>query len=93
MPCPYQAYYFDSMGVEPNKCIRDALLNKFPKVVYNSKQVQPLLSRFCGLFVILFIHMMTIGLDFNKFIVLLDQQSNPDSFVSAFVKELIKEIF
>jgi hypothetical protein len=75
MPTPYIAYYFDSLGDMPNKCIIDRLLKHFTNIKYNKMQLQPLTSSTCGLYVIYFIYFMACGVSFDHFISMFDNKS------------------
>ena len=87
-------YYFDSLGRDPNTCIR-RFLEKFKKIFLNKPRFQSVFSENCGYYCIYFIYCMSNSnanyeLTFNKLSKNLLNYDNSDSFVYHFVKRMVK---
>jgi hypothetical protein len=93
MPTPYKAYYFDSLGSLPNPCIRHCLLIKFKKVLYNTLRIQALTSDKCGLYVIIYVYFLSIGMNFNQFLKMINLEPYSDIFVSHLIQKIIEKFY
>jgi len=86
-------YYFDSLGCEPNSCIRN-FLKRFKFVTRNQKIIQSFDSNACGLYCIYFVYCMSIYKNkylsrYEKLLENLSKVNNPDNYVYNFVNKFL----
>ena len=102
---PSKIYYFDSLGslnclyppfLEPSPyCITGPnypiyqFLNRFQSRTLNKMIYQSVFAKNCADYCIYFIHSMCIGIPFDKIVTILDNQNDPNTFVSHFVYNMI----
>ena len=89
VPNKEQAIYFDSYGRDPIDHIYEYLL-KFKHVISNKTKFQSIFSNVCPHYCIFFIYCMTLGIPFDKFLLILKRKDNPDLFVKFFVRSVLK---
>jgi hypothetical protein len=92
---PTTIFYFDSLGLVPNKCIEN-FLNKFEHIKMNRKSFQSITSDDCANYCIYYIYKMSLDYNstddekFKGILRILSSQNNPDLFVKKFVSKLLK---
>lgn len=67
-PNKQHAEYFDSFGETPLAELQTYMLRHAKRFVFNDKQIQSVMSAYCGHYVILFCAYRSIGYDLNKFV-------------------------
>ena len=85
------AYFFDSYGDKPNEFVEKYLKANFDQVVRNRRPFQSIISNVCGHYTIFVIHLLSLGLSYEKILKLLASFTDPDSIVFNYVNE-IKDI-
>lgn len=67
-PYNQHAEYFDSFGEPPLAEFQTYMLMHAKRVAFNERQIQSVMSAFCGHYVVLFCVHRSIGYDVNKFV-------------------------
>jgi hypothetical protein len=91
---PRSLFYFDSLGKEPNRCIKK-YLKRFSRVKRNAGELQSKDSNICGQYCIYFLHKMCIKENgskefmFEKIISDLCKFDDPDLLIRKFFKSYV----
>ena len=86
---PSHVYYFDSYGMPPDGLLEKYMKTNFKIITQSKKTYQSPFSSVCGHYCIYFLYSMSLDLNFDSTIKLLNILCNPDVFVKDFVSQLI----
>lgn len=78
-------YYFDPFGDGPPAGPISNYLERFPKVVRNRCQFQPVNSIACGAYAIFVVYHLCFGVSFDRVLSMMCRAPNPDLLVRSFV--------
>jgi hypothetical protein len=92
---PTTLFYFDSLGKEPNRCIKK-YMKRFLRIKRNAGELQSKDSTICGQYCIYFLYKMCNGKDesneyvFEKIVSDLCKFDDPDLLIQKFFKSYVK---
>ena len=81
-------YYFDSFGVAPPEEVAKYMRTSHKEIIYNSSQLQNIMSTMCGYFAIIAAKMLSNGSSFYNVIYIFSQvdRNKNDEFLRKFFK-------
>lgn len=86
-----EIYYFDSLSLPIMPIIQTDFLNKFTKIIKNTKPFQNPFANTCAHYCICFVLFLSNGYTFNEFILMLSKNENTDFFVTHIVNEYLNK--
>lgn len=85
-----EVIYFDSLALPISQTINQQFLMAFPRTQWNSKAYQSPTATTCAHYCICFIYYISLGLNFDQFLKLLDSTHYTDLFVNQFANKMIE---